>query len=87
MNKLVRSTVGLREALFEEWEALREGKSNPTRARSVSALANTILQSVQVEIDYHKYVTNVQNPSPKKSIGFDGTKIQLGESEKEKEAA
>lgn len=84
MNKLGRNTVGLREALFEEWEALREGTSNPARARSIAMMANTILQSVQVEIEYHKYVSDI-GKIPKtdhKSITFDSTQIQLGEAEK-----
>lgn len=52
-----RSTSGLRSALFEEMEALRSGDSNAQRARSVAMMANSILQSVQVEIEYHKYVS------------------------------
>jgi hypothetical protein len=38
-------------------EALRSGVSNAQRARSVAMMANSILQSVQVEIEYHKYVS------------------------------
>jgi ribosomal protein L40E len=53
---ITRSTSGLRTALFEEMEALRNGTSNAQRARSVAMMANSILQSVQVEIEYHKYV-------------------------------
>lgn len=53
---ITRSTSGLRTALFEEMEALRQGTSNAQRARSVAMMANSILQSVQVEIEYHKYV-------------------------------
>lgn len=54
---ITRSTSGLRSALFEEMEALRNGSSNAQRARSVAMMANSILQSVQVEIEYHKYVS------------------------------
>jgi hypothetical protein len=52
-----RSTSGLRTALFEEMEALRSGASDAQRARSIAMMANSILQSVQVEIEYHKYVS------------------------------
>lgn len=86
MNKqLVRNTVGLRDALFEEWEALRDGSSNPARARSIAMMANTILQSVQVEIEYHKYVSAIdQVPKRDKSIELSGiTQIQLGDKERE----
>lgn len=80
MNKLVRNTTGLRDALFEEWESLRDGSSNPARARSIAMMANTILQSVQVEIEYHKYVSAIDKPQDQtKAIEFGTTKIQLGE--------
>lgn len=79
MNKLVRSTVGLRDALFEEWEAMREGDSNPARARSIAMMANTILQSVQVEIEYHKYVADVKGGGgDKQDIPLSATQMQLG---------
>lgn len=57
ITPITRSTTGLRTALFEEMEALRNGTSNAQRARSVAMMANSILQSVQVEIEYHKYVS------------------------------
>ena len=78
---LVRNTAGLRDALFEEWESLRDGSSNPARARSIAMMANTILQSVQVEIEYHKYVSALDSVgnSQKKAIDFGGTQVQLGE--------
>lgn len=77
-NSLVRSTVGLRDALFEEWEALRSGESNPARARSIAMMANTILQSVNTEIEYHKYVSGTHTQEQKKVIQLDSTTIQLG---------
>ena len=88
MKNLVRNTVGLRDALFEEWEALRDGSSNPARARSIAMMANTILQSVQVEIEYHKYVSDIsKHPVNEKAIEFGTTQIQLGDQPKEKKAA
>lgn len=86
VKKLARNTVGMRDALFEEWEALRDGSSNPARARSIAMMANTILQSVSVEIEYHKYVSSIETPNTqKKSIDMNSTQIQLG-GEKEKPA-
>jgi len=82
---LVRNTVGLRDALFEEWESLRDGSSNPARARSIAMMANTILQSVQVEIEYHKYVSDISKvpQDGKKDISLGTTQIQLGEGAKQ----
>lgn len=75
-----RSTSGLREALFEEMDALRSGASNAQRARSIAMMANSILQSVQVEIEYHKYVSADRNRSiqgQQKVVAL-GTDINLG---------
>lgn len=71
---ITRSTSGLRSALFEEMEALRAGTSNAQRARSVAMMANSILQSVSVEIEYHKYVSAHKGDT--KNITF-GTDIAL----------
>lgn len=77
-SKLARNTVGLREALFEEWEALRDGTSNPARARSIAMMANTILQSVQVEIEYHKYVADLSKRVPGATKAIDLAAPQQG---------
>lgn len=89
MNQsLVRNTAGLRDALFEEWESLRSGSSNPARARSIAMMANTILQSVQVEIEYHKYVSAVDtSKTNEKVIEFGGTQIPLGDKQPKQVAA
>jgi len=44
--------------LFDEIDALRAGTSNAARARSVAMLANSVLQSITAEIEYHKYVAD-----------------------------
>lgn len=79
-SQVSRSTSGLREALFEEMDALRSGSSNAQRARSIAMMANSILQSVQVEIEYHKYVSADRDRSiqgQKKVVSL-GTDINLG---------
>lgn len=79
VTSISRSTVGLREALFDEMDALRNGTSNAQRARSMAMMANSILQSVQVEIEYHKYVNaNAGRDAQKKVVGL-GTSIALVE--------
>ena len=75
-----RSTSGLRVALFEEMEALRSGNSTAQRARSVAMMANSILQSVQVEIEYHKYVSaNKARVEGEPKVIQLGTSIELGQ--------
>jgi hypothetical protein len=62
MNKKIhRHTWGLREALFEEWEALRRGDIPPSRALASAKVAAVILQSVEVEMAYTKQVNNAKS--------------------------
>ena len=75
-TNISRTTSGLREALFEEMDALRSGASSAARARSIAMMANSILQSVQVEIEYHKYVREAKPKADEKVIPL-GTDVQL----------
>lgn len=59
MAPIERTGKGLRDALFSEIDSLREGRSNPARARSLALLANSVLESVVTEIEYHKYARHV----------------------------
>jgi hypothetical protein len=79
---MVRTSSGLRNALFDEIDALRSGDSNPARARSISLLANVVLKSVQVEIEVQKYVNDVSKSELGSKIGvleLGTTELQLGE--------
>lgn len=76
-----RTSVGLRNALFDEIDALRNGNSNPARARALAMLANTALSSVQTEIEYHKYVSDIQVVDGSAKLGYlnlGGQPIDLG---------
>lgn len=57
IENTIRTSNGLRDSLFQEIDLLRRGKSNPSKARAVAALASQILQSVKLEIEMHRYVT------------------------------
>lgn len=59
-KKIQRHTWGLREALFEEWEALRRGDIPPSRALASAKVAAVILQSVEVEMAYTKQINNAR---------------------------
>jgi len=69
-----RTSQGLRDALFDEMDALRNGTSNAARARSVAMLANSVLQSVTAEIEYHKYVSDVSKGATIAKLGV----LELG---------
>ena len=61
MKKIERTSEGLRNALFDEIDALRAGKSNPAKARALSQSISVILKSVEVDIEYQKYVAQLGN--------------------------
>lgn len=69
-----RTSKGLRDVLFDEIDALRDGSSNAARARSVAMLANSVLQSVVTEIEYHKYVSDVSKGQTVAKLGV----LELG---------
>lgn len=49
----VRTSLGLRDALFDELDALRAGTSNPQKSQATAKLAVQIINSVKMEIDYN----------------------------------
>lgn len=57
-TKTVRSTKGLRDALFDEMDALREGKTTPHISSAMAKLAVQIINSVRLEIEYQKHVAS-----------------------------
>lgn len=61
-RRIIRSGAGLREALFEQLELLRDGQTAWTEARSFAELANTIIKSVEVEMDYARMRAAKQIP-------------------------
>jgi hypothetical protein len=59
-SKHVRTSKGLVEALFDELDALKEGKSTPQNARAKASLANTICQVTRLEMEYARFVTDAR---------------------------
>lgn len=75
---ILRSTSGLRETMFQEMEALRSGESSWQRARSMAMLANTVLDSVKTEVEYHKYVASTPKTiETEENVKRLGTDIRL----------
>jgi len=85
-KKMDRTSAGLRNILFDEIDSLRIGESNPARARSLAMLANTALKSVEVEIEFHKYVSDVSKFGGGAKIGIlelGGGQLQLSDNKNE----
>lgn len=53
---VVRTSAGLRDAIFDEIDAVRAGASNPTRANAVAKLAMGIVETVRMELDVQKHL-------------------------------
>lgn len=63
MAKLVaieRTTEGLRETLFREMELLHSGKIDPARTRATANLARQIIESIRVQVQFGKVLTDME---------------------------
>lgn len=58
--EVIRTSIGLRDALFDEIDALRNGESNPSRASAMSKLAVQIINSAKMEAQFQQYVTSTK---------------------------
>tara|TARA_R110000868_G_scaffold75116_9_gene216906 strand:+ start:147 stop:380 length:234 start_codon:yes stop_codon:yes gene_type:complete len=56
MPKVVRTSSGLRHALFDELDALRAGSSTPHKANATANIASGIIDLVRAEIDVKRLV-------------------------------
>lgn len=52
---MVRTSAGLRDAIFDELDALRNGTTNPTKANAVAKLATTVVETVRMEIEVARH--------------------------------
>ncbi len=51
-----RTSAGLRDAIFDEIDSVRNGTSNPTRANAIAKLAGGIVETVRMEIEVQKHL-------------------------------
>ena len=58
MANVSRSSAGLRDAIFDEIDAIRNGTGNPTRANAVAKLAAGIVDTVRVEIEAARFTAS-----------------------------
>lgn len=72
---VVRTSAGLRDALFDELDGLRGGTSNPTKASAVAKLADQVIQTVRMELDVQRHL--LKHP-PKAEAPVLGAPVNLG---------
>lgn len=54
-RKVSRTSVGLRDALFDELDRIRAGTTDSKKANAVARLACGIVGTVQLELDLYKH--------------------------------
>lgn len=59
MPLVTRTSAGLRDALFDELDRLRNGDTNATNANAVARLADQVIHTVQMELEVHKHLSKM----------------------------
>jgi hypothetical protein len=77
IQPVVRNSAGLRDVIFDEIDAIRSGKSNPTRANAVAKLASTVVETVRMEIEVQRHLRNSPPVGEEAGIAV-GAPIALG---------
>lgn len=74
-----RTSAGLRDAIFDEIDAIRNGTSNPTRANAVAKLATGIVETVRMELEVSRHLRQAA-PGATDTAGHSplGAALQLG---------
>lgn len=76
---VARTSAGLRDAIFDEIDAIRSGSSNPTRANAIAKLAAGVVDTVRMEIEVQKHLrTAAAKNAPKVAEGL-GEPLSLGQ--------
>lgn len=57
-SPVTRSSAGLRDAIFDEIDAIRNGSGNPTRANAVAKLAATVVETVRMELEVQRFAAS-----------------------------
>jgi hypothetical protein len=64
---IIRSSAGLRDALFDEMDRMRSGKTSSTNANALAKLAATIVDSVEMEIAVRRFMHDMGATSEAKN--------------------
>ena len=81
---VIRSSAGLRDALFDEMDRMRQNRTNATNANAMAKLASTIVDSVEMEISVRRFLNDLGTSD--QEVGTDGrtlpSPIALGEAKR-----
>lgn len=76
-SPVVRTSAGLRDAIFDEIDAVRAGKSNPTRANAIAKLATGIVETVRMELEVQRHLKSA-TPAAATASPLLGMPLSLG---------
>lgn len=63
-QSVVRTSAGLRDALFDALDQLRQGQTNPATVNAVAKVAGQICETVNMELEVHKYLSRFPEMAP-----------------------
>ncbi len=70
LEPVARTSAGLREAIFDEIDAIRNGTGNPTRANAVAKLATGIVETIRMEIEVQRHLQRMDGKkAPGNALG------------------
>ena len=69
---VTRSTAGLRDTLFDALDGLNAGKRSAADVVAACRVAGAIVETVQLEIDFHRHVQKAGGQPPATTV------LQLG---------
>lgn len=69
VTKVVRTSAGLRDILFDELDRLRAGQTNARDANAVARLAHEIVATVQMELEVQKHLVAMSG-KPHTAVGL-----------------
>lgn len=64
LQAVPKTAEGLRDALFDEINALRANKTTAVRARAISTLAAQVIDSLRVQIQHGRLIADSQKQQP-----------------------
>lgn len=68
MKKTAKNTNGLRDALFEQLDGLRDGSKTPQEAKAVASLASQIVSVTKLEMEAARFVSGASDSNDLKQI-------------------
>lgn len=73
-----RTSAGLRDAIFDEIDGIRNGSSNPTRANAVAKLAAGVVETVRMELEVQRHLRSHKPPEQEQVANALGVPLALG---------